>query len=117
MRDSTIPEAVQAYPSVIHEHQSKIELHNRVDRSGDGSIKVTDIGFGTGLERHSGHWVTGEDALVVLDYECSDERAYSSVEVAIGIRTLEQRPLLPWNQGSASNNGSRSWFWYVLVSH
>jgi hypothetical protein len=37
--------------------------------------------------------MTGEDAVVALTYECNDDHVHRNVEVAVGVRRLDQTPL------------------------
>jgi lipopolysaccharide transport system ATP-binding protein len=69
-------------------------LHDRSDRGGDGSIRVVEIRLGTRNNPICGFWVTGEDAIVDLACQCSGDRTYPNIEVALGIFRTDQSPLL-----------------------
>jgi len=69
-------------------------LRNRSDRVGNGSIRVVEIRIGTLHSPMCGYWVTGEDAIADLTYQCSRERPYRNVEAAIGLYRTDQTPLL-----------------------
>jgi lipopolysaccharide transport system ATP-binding protein len=69
-------------------------LHNRSDRVGDGSIRVAEIRLGTLHNPICGFWVTGEDAIADLTYQCSSDRTYQNIELALGIFRTDQSPLL-----------------------
>lgn len=92
--NDTVQTAVRKYVSAAHDTSATVDLSMRDDRSGDGAIRITKAQIGLDDDPGVGYWVTGEDAIVQLDYVCRDGGPYRNVEVAIGLRTLDQIPLL-----------------------
>lgn len=77
--------------NTISQHK---DLINRVDRSGSGYVKIVGVSFGTDDNRYCGYWICGETATIQLDYKCKDNQIYTNVEVAVGIRRLDQSRLI-----------------------
>jgi lipopolysaccharide transport system ATP-binding protein len=69
-------------------------LATRTDREGDGSIVIQQIQFGTVGNPKSGHWLTGDDVIIDILYRAPSDLPDSRIDVAIGIRTTTDRPLL-----------------------
>ncbi len=69
-------------------------LADRRDRQGSGVVKVTGMRVGTRTDPASGHWITGEDAVAEVDYACDGTNGLRNVVVAIGVRRLDQSPML-----------------------
>jgi lipopolysaccharide transport system ATP-binding protein len=69
-------------------------LGDRRDRQGSGLVRVTGIRVGTRMKPASGIWVTGEDAVVELNYTCEGLTSFRNVEVAIGVRRPDETPML-----------------------
>ncbi|MCD6193709.1 MAG: ABC transporter ATP-binding protein [Candidatus Aminicenantes bacterium] len=72
----------------------EVPLGKRTDREGSGDIKACDIRFGTSQYPNSGKWMTGADCYVEVDLICKDSQPYANVEVALGIRRLDESHVL-----------------------
>jgi len=93
-REGVSQDVVRDYLEALHATSSVVPVGERQDRLGDGSIRVVDFRCGTRSIRGGGFWRTGEDAFAELAYRCLPHRTFRNVEVALGIRKLDQTPLL-----------------------
>ena len=63
---------VDKYLAKLEKESSLIPLRDRKDRTGDGTIRAVGVHFGTGNDEKIGHLITGENAMISLEYECMD---------------------------------------------
>lgn len=91
--DNSADQVVRQYLAGMQK-LAEISLDHRVDRSGDGSIKITGIRIGTVEERGLGKWVTGKDCMLELDFICYPDRIFHNVEIAVGIRRQDESKIL-----------------------
>jgi lipopolysaccharide transport system ATP-binding protein len=94
MKDGEPSEVVNHYLKSTYDTTVKTVLKDRMDRTGNGSIKATGIHFGTQSNAIGGYWVTGENATIELDYECIDNQAYKNIEVALCVHKMDQSKFL-----------------------
>jgi len=85
---------VQTYIDGFDRLSSGKSIRDRKDRSGDGSIRVIGLRFGTLANLEGGSWATGADSFVDIEYECVEKMLYRNLEIALGIKHLDQTPLL-----------------------
>jgi lipopolysaccharide transport system ATP-binding protein len=94
LEDGNSKSVIHRYIESNYDSSLRESVERRSDRGGDGSIKVVEIRLGTPSNPICGFWVTGEDAIADLTYQCSADRIYPNVEVALGIYRTDQSPLL-----------------------
>ncbi len=93
--DGTASTVVQKYLNILDTQASSVGIMERRDRTGNGSIKISAIYFGTQQDPHLGYWICGANSIVRLKYVCSRNNVkHSNIEVAVGIRKLDQSRLL-----------------------
>jgi len=93
IRDDASLQVVQEYSSHI-QNKASVALKDRIDRSGEGSIRIVQIRLGTLRDPSLGYWITGEYVVAELEYECRGSRTYTNIEVVLAIRTMDESPLL-----------------------
>ncbi|MCB0097245.1 MAG: ABC transporter ATP-binding protein [Caldilineaceae bacterium] len=97
LRQGRIAKAGMA-ASVIQYYQQEsgsttnVDLSLRLDRRGDGGIKLTKIRFFDENGNAISTAISGKPILITLEYK--SERKFSSLEFAIGIRTINGTPLV-----------------------
>jgi lipopolysaccharide transport system ATP-binding protein len=87
-------DVVENYLGEILNRGDAASLADRRDRQGSGVVKITRMRVGTRTDPASGHWTTGEDAVAEVDYACDGTSGLRNVVVAIGVRRLDQTPML-----------------------
>ena len=88
------PDVVQSYLEMFQSMSSERDLRLRQDRRGDGSLRVVGLRFGTSGNHECGFWVTGENSFAEVSYQGSHNKVYRNLEIALGIRKLDQSHLL-----------------------
>jgi len=111
IRNGGSAEIVRGYLEDLQGLASQSDVRGRQDRQGSGSIRVVDLRFATAANPDGGAWATGQDSFVDVEYECSASGTLRNVEIAVGIRTMDQARLLYLgskvvHQDLASVNGS-----------
>lgn len=86
-------EVVQTYIGKFKTPLSQEDIRNRQDRGGDGSIRVVNLDFGIQSNPTLGYWITGQDCTVSIGYECAENRSFRNIEIAVGIRKLDETRL------------------------
>jgi lipopolysaccharide transport system ATP-binding protein len=94
LNDGNPKSVISRYLESCYDSSLTKSLYDCRDRKGDGSVKVVGIRLGTQDNPMCGFWVTGEDAVVDLTYQCSGDRTHTNIEVALGIFRADQSPLL-----------------------
>jgi lipopolysaccharide transport system ATP-binding protein len=94
VRNGRSQDVVQDYLAGFQAASSRVILRQRQDRQGDGLIRLTDLSFGTVRNPTGGFWGTGEDCYAKVTYECFGNQIYRNIELALGIRKLDQTPLV-----------------------
>lgn len=89
-----VSKTIQRYITDAMDAYQPENLSERKDRKGNGAVRFTQLTFGHGKEADAGFWVSGERALVKMDYRVPPGQKANHVEVAFGIRSLEQTPLI-----------------------
>ncbi len=87
-------DVVQSYLENSQITPSQVTLRDRRDRGGNGSIRIVNLNFGTLGNPQGGYWITGQDSFVSLSYQCSEQKMYRNIEIALGIKKLDQTRLL-----------------------
>jgi len=87
-------EIVKNYVKELYCQHKNIPLKERFDRQGSGEIRVENVHFGTPDDAKCGIWITGKDALIEIDYRSKEGKTYRNIEIAIGIKKIDQTPLL-----------------------
>ncbi|NLE45725.1 MAG: ATP-binding cassette domain-containing protein [Chloroflexi bacterium] len=93
-RNGESHDVVQTYLENFQIVSAQRNLRERQDRDGDGVIRVTSLCFGTSNNPQSGFWMTGQDSIVDIGYECCGGRTCRNIEIALGIRKFDQTRLL-----------------------
>jgi len=93
-RNGDSEHVVQDYIGEYESAALSISLGERQDRQGVGSIKVMDLCFGTKQDPGSGYWITGEDSVILINYQCLPDHTYRNIEIALGVKKQDQTPLL-----------------------
>ena len=89
--NGTTQEAVSKYSE--QSSSTSCSLGNRTDRTGNGTVRLLDISFGSNNDPETGQWVTGEDVLLRVAFQIIDPQSITSLDIAIGVRTHDDRPL------------------------
>lgn len=93
IRDDCMTNVIDYY---LAEFQSITEFNSikdRLDRSGDGSMRITGLMFGTVGKENSGFWTPGEDCVATISYQIFYQSPCRNVEIALGILRSDQTPL------------------------
>jgi lipopolysaccharide transport system ATP-binding protein len=80
---------VDVYLGNLQQQAVSVHLRDRGDRQGSGVVFASSIRFGTQSNLSSGHWVTGEEATLEIDYECQENKLYHNIEVVVRIQYLD----------------------------
>jgi len=85
---------VQLYIDTNQTKSLSTDLIFRKDRSGDGTLKIRKIIIGLANNKNCGYWKTGDDCSLTLFYTCKKNLLFKNIEIAIGIRRMDQTRLL-----------------------
>lgn len=92
--DGPSEEVIQHYMKKIRTLTAATPLDRRTDRQGNGTIRLVEVNCGLNDNPASGYWLCGDEAILDLRYRCKDGYEFNEVEVAVGVRTLMDTPLL-----------------------
>lgn len=71
-----------------------VAIADRSDRSGDGSMKITDLRIGLLRDPKADFWVCGEDVFVDISYQTMGSPTAKNLELAITVRKTDDTPFL-----------------------
>jgi lipopolysaccharide transport system ATP-binding protein len=75
---------VTKYLSTISE-LTQIPLKDRTDRKGNGLIRITNVIFQNAKRETVNHFISGEDAYILLEYESKSNDNLNNVDVALSV--------------------------------
>lgn len=93
IRDDFTTNVIEDYLTGFQSITESNSVRDRVDRSGDGSMRITDLMFGTVGKENSGFWVPGENCVATISYQSFYQGPSRNIEIALGVRRSDQTPL------------------------
>jgi len=92
--DGPAGQIVEQYMTSVRRTTHDVSLEDRSDRSGSGEVRISKMQFGVGEKPHCGNWICGREAILDIHYSCRDNEVRSNVDIAVGVRSLLDMPLL-----------------------